>query len=160
MILAADPGLYGALALWDPETQALTISDLPFTEKKVRGAKALRKVQDEALMVAAVETFRFMGATVFVIERVGGMPGQSAPAAFNFGYGCGVLVTAARAAGLRIERVEPSVWKAALRVPRDKNAARARASDMMPTHAHLWPLKKHDGRAEAALLARYGERFL
>jgi hypothetical protein len=28
----------------------------------------------------------------------------------------------------------------------------------MPRHAHLWPLKKHGGRADAALLALYGAR--
>ena len=30
----------------------------------------------------------------------------------------------------------------------------------MTDHAHLWPLKKHDGRAEAALLAWYGSERL
>jgi hypothetical protein len=30
----------------------------------------------------------------------------------------------------------------------------------MPAAAHLWPLIKHDGRAEAALLALYGLRSL
>jgi hypothetical protein len=35
-----------------------------------------------------------------------------------------------------------------------------RASELLPRFAGLWPLVKHDGRAEAALLALYGAREL
>jgi hypothetical protein len=31
---------------------------------------------------------------------------------------------------------------------------------LLPQAAHQWPLRKHDGRAEAALLALYGARQL
>jgi hypothetical protein len=56
--------------------------------------------------------------------------------------------------------VHPRTWKRALGVPREKDGARARASQLLPAHAHLWPLKKHDGRAEAALIATYGVQTL
>jgi hypothetical protein len=52
------------------------------------------------------------------------------------------------------------VWKKALGVPADKDGARARASQLMPENAWLWPLVKHDGRAEAALIAYWGIRTL
>jgi hypothetical protein len=42
--------------------------------------------------------------------------------------------------------------------PAGKDGARARASQLIPSAAHHWPLKKHDGRAEAALLAFYASR--
>jgi hypothetical protein len=45
-------------------------------------------------------------------------------------------------------------------VPKAKDAARARASQLLPQAAHQWPLKKHDGRAESALIALYGARQL
>jgi hypothetical protein len=45
-------------------------------------------------------------------------------------------------------------------VPAEKDGARARASQLLPQHAGHWPLKKHDGRAEAALIALYGWRQL
>jgi hypothetical protein len=38
------------------------------------------------------------------------------------------------------------------------NGARARATQLLPAAAHRWPLVKHDGRAEAALIAYYGRR--
>ena len=54
----------------------------------------------------------------------------------------------------------PRRWKRALHVPKAKDAARARASQLLPEAAHQWRLRKHDGRAEAALLALYGARQL
>jgi crossover junction endodeoxyribonuclease RuvC len=47
-------------------------------------------------------------------------------------------------------------WKKSLGVPADKYAARMRASQLLPEFAHNWPLKKHDGRAEASLISLYG----
>ena len=55
--------------------------------------------------------------------------------------------------------VPPQVWKRRFNLTSDKDASRARASELLPAHAHLWPLKEHDGRAEAALLALYGARY-
>jgi len=47
-----------------------------------------------------------------------------------------------------------------LRVPAAKDAARARASQLLPHAANQWPLKKHDGRAESACIAYWGLRQL
>lgn len=155
IFLAVDPGLTGAVAEYNTVTDHLVVHDMPVTEREFSGKK--RKVMDEEATVRLISGAS-LWATHFIIERVGGMPGQSGPGAFTFGYGCGVLMTAARCNGFIIERVEPSRWKAALRVPADKNRARERASELMPKWSHLWPLKKHDGRAEAALLALYGAK--
>jgi hypothetical protein len=45
-------------------------------------------------------------------------------------------------------------------VPAAKDGARARASQLLPGAADQWPLVKHDGRAEAALIALWGIRSL
>ena len=44
--------------------------------------------------------------------------------------------------------------------PADKNASRRRASEFFPDCADQWKLAKHDGRAEAAMLAWYGLGFV
>lgn len=151
MILAVDPGLYGAFAWTDGV--ALAVRDMSLREDLVNGKP--RKLIDEARVFARLRTAR-LHASVLVIEQVGGMPGQSGPAAFTFGYGVGMIVGAAQALGYRIEKVAPARWKGALGVPANKDGARARASEHWPRQAGLWPLKKHDGRAEAALIALYG----
>ena len=157
MILACDPGLSGAFAFWPSEPEpALHISDMPTTLMKTSKGKERRFIDERGVF----NLIYCSGATRLVIEDVNGAPGQSAPAAFSFGYGVGIIIGAAIATGLEIERVPASVWKRAMRAPADKRGSRARASELMPASAHLWPLAKHDGRAEAAMLALYAERHL
>lgn len=132
---------------------------MPTQKREIKG-RAVRTIIDEAEVLSTLQFFASMGATHLFIEQVQGLPGQSAPAAFNFGMGYGIVRMAARAAGLAIESVPPTLWKAELRVPKDKRAARGRASEMLPMLAHLWPLQKDDGKAEAAMLSLYGERWI
>jgi hypothetical protein len=148
MILTCDPGLKGAFALVYPGE--LRMWSMPVYTRKV-GSKE-RAALDEDAAIEIIKYAAVMGADEFVIEKVGGVQGQSASAAFTFGYGVGVLVTAARLQGMRIERVPAVTWKRALKAPADKQASRARASELMPQWSHLWPLKSHEGRAEAAMI--------
>ena len=164
-LIAIDPGLTGALACYDVGAGRLDVIDMPTQEivkKSARknpktGKKPSRDVIDEVELMALLTTFNDLGYTNLFIEQVGGIPGQSAPAAFTFGYGVGLIVGVARALGMRVERVPAATWKAKLRVPADKREARKRASEILPTHAHLWPFQKDADRAEAAMLAVYGE---
>jgi hypothetical protein len=79
---------------------------------------------------------------------------------FGYGESFGLVrgVLAARAVPYTL--VTPVTSKRSLQVPKAKDGARARASQLLPASAHLWPLKHHHGRAEAALLALYGARQL
>ena len=45
-------------------------------------------------------------------------------------------------------------------IPKAKDGARARASELLPSYSHLWQRVKDDGRAEAALIALWGARML
>lgn len=160
MILACDPGLKGAFALWRPAVPALSVTDMPVFERST--SKGTRTAVDEGKVVDLMMAWASVGVDRLFIELVGGLPGQSSPAAFNFGYGVGVVRAAALAAGLSVKEVPPVVWKRAMKLPSGKAksaAVRAIASDALPNFRNLWPLQKHDGRAEAALLALYGEKY-
>ena len=159
MIVAVDPGVSGAIALNDWACGRLEVIPMPVQHRYIAGRK-LRTVIDEGEVISTLAAFAAMGATHLFIEAVQGLPGQSAPAAFAFGQGYGALRVAGMAAGLILEAVPPAVWKAALKVPKDKRAARQRASEMIPTHRHLWSMAKDDGLAEAALLSIYGQRWV
>lgn len=154
MIVSCDPGLDGAFARYDVLMNDLIIVPMPV----YANGKGKRTI-DDAGIETQLRAWNDIDVTL-VIENVGGVPGQSAPGSFNFGYGVGAIIMCARMLKWRIERVSPGTWKSALRVPRDKQEARARASELMPAFSHLWPLKGHDGRAESALLALYGEQVL
>jgi len=90
------------------------------------------------------------------IEAVGAMPGQGVSSVFAFGKVFGLLLGILAANFIPHTLVPPVRWKRALGVPADKDGARARASQLLPTHAGLWTRAKDDGRAEAALIALYG----
>jgi hypothetical protein len=152
MILACDPGLKGAFALMGEGV--CEIYAMPTKVRKVSGKE--RVVLDEERLTGLIQGIALHHAPDrLVIERVGGVQGQSAAAGFNFGYGVGLTVATARSCDMLIERVEARTWKTALKCPADKKLSRARASELMPQWAHLWPLQKDEGKAEAAMIGYY-----
>ena len=82
---------------------------------------------------------------------------MGATSAFNFGFTTGAIHGILAGLGIPYRTVVPVVWKRYFGLlGQGKDASRAEASRRLPQHAHHWPLKKHDGRAEATLLALYG----
>lgn len=146
--LGIDPGLTGALALYYPDG-SLEIQDMPVYELKTKRAV------DEYALARILDDWSTRTREVW-LEQVGVRPGEGAVGAFTFGRGYGLLRGICCSNFLTIHDVTPSVWKRALKVTGDKDEARQRASALLPRHGRLWPLKKHDGRAEAALIALYG----
>ena len=157
MILAGiDPGLGGAVALLDATTGAvLDVLDMP-TLLLRRGGKHKHELDAHAL-AAALGRDRIGHAFV---EAVGAMPAQGVSSVFSFGKSVGILIGVLATLGTPMTFVAPGVWKKALGVPAAKDGARARASQLMPDAVHHWPLVKHHGRAEAAILGLYGLRQL
>ncbi len=152
-ILGIDPGLSGAFALLCPDN-VLQVFDMPVTERVVNKKK--KRQVDAHGIVGWLELNRYRISKV-VIEKVGAMPGQGVTSSFNFGYTAGVIDACCVAAGLKIEHVYPQVWKRKFGLlGQPKDASRAAASKLLPASAYLWPRKKDDGRAEAALLTIYG----
>lgn len=150
-VMAVDPGLTGALALYDSTTHALQVEDMPTTA-------GLRKklTLDLQSLLGAVDRFATF-ADVCVVEQVGGIPKQGGQ--FRFGYVAGAIDMAAVAAGKELVKWGAAQWKARAGLPtlKDraarKTAARELAMKIFPAHAALFSRVKDDGRAEAALIA-------
>lgn len=149
-ILGIDPGMSGALSIWDGKE--LMVYDMPTFE--IKKGKTLRKRIDISRLKSIVETCDY--DTHVFIEQVSAQPGNGAAAAFTYGFGCGVIEAVIQCCGLSFTYVLPQVWKKAMQCPKDKDGARQRASQLLPNYAHNWDCKKDDGRAEAALIALYG----
>lgn len=130
--------------------------------------KKTRTLVDPQPVLTFLQGWKAAGAETVLIERVGGLPGQSAARGFAFGEGCGVIRACAELAGLRVAFVEPAIWRAKLGVraevrPDEKDskaASRRVALREFPNAEPLFRRKKDDGLWEAALLALYAERFL
>ncbi len=162
IILSADPGVTGAVASYDTVTGRLATHDMPVLKKG--NSAGVKSVLDEVEVLSLFSLYHDLGARHFFLEQVNGFPGQSAPRAFNFGVGYGVLRMASLACGYQLNPVPAATWKTAMRAPKDKLASIQRASELIPTHSHLWSSggsqAQRSGRAEAAMLALYGERVL
>lgn len=148
-ILGIDPGLSGALALYDVDG-SLEVIDIPTLQLK-------KRVIDEYALARIVDDWSGRIREVW-LEQVGVRPGEGAVGAFAFGRGYGLIRGLCTASFLPIIDVTPASWKRAMNVSADKDAARAKASALFPRYSGCWPLKKHDGRAEAALIALHGMR--
>jgi crossover junction endodeoxyribonuclease RuvC len=143
IILGIDPGLTGGLAFYAPSNpRAVAALDIPLAggEVDVDAFTALIRQHDPDLGV---------------IERAAAMPGQGVVSTFKFGAAYGALRAAVAASGVPLHVVAPGVWKRHFRLSADKEQARALAIRLWPGVGHFSRKKDH-GRAEAALLARYG----
>jgi crossover junction endodeoxyribonuclease RuvC len=166
IICGCDPGLDGAISFLDPAKFAIAIDDMPTLLLK-RGGKSKREVDGHAL----VRIFRRQRPDHVFLEIAGAVPriksegtnrkgGQGVSSAFASGEGYGIIRGVLAALDIPYSRVPAQVWKKKLGVPAEKDGARARAQQLLPASADLWPLKKHHGRAEAALIALHGAREL
>jgi crossover junction endodeoxyribonuclease RuvC len=148
-ICGIDPGLSGAIAFYCPEADLLEVHDMPVHD--VKGKKHIDLYQLGMLF----DSMRNVTSKA-IIEDPNAMPKQGVTSSFRFGFACGVAQGVVAANIIPMDLVKPRVWKNRMNVPADKDGARQKASQRLPKHAKLWPLKKHDGRAEAALLCLYG----
>ncbi|HUZ74554.1 MAG TPA: hypothetical protein VMU87_16335 [Stellaceae bacterium] len=146
-ILGIDPGLGGALALLTPLGE-LTVEDTPL-RVLTRGGKAARSI-DAAMLARLV---REMAPTHAAIERVGAMPGQGVTSMFSFGRSAGTVEGVLAALAVPVSYVSPQTWQRGVGMPKGQDGARARAGELLPAYAGRWPLKRHHGRADAALIA-------
>ncbi|MEK9751604.1 MAG: hypothetical protein VW338_00110 [Rhodospirillaceae bacterium] len=154
IVVGIDPGLSGAI-FWIGGPNGMMFADMP-TVQIDRNGKNKRSVDVGAL----ADMLRHNIPDHVFLEQVGAMPGQGVTSMFAFGQGFGIILGVIGTLGIPMTRVSPMKWKRAMGVPPGKDGARGRASELLPAAAARWPLKKHDGRAEAALIAEYGRRLL
>jgi crossover junction endodeoxyribonuclease RuvC len=147
LIIGVDPGLTGAVAVLGPAGEIEHLADLPVIHDG-----RLAWIDGGALQTLLIETVAGRPARA-VVERVGAMPRQGVASAFTFGVTFGSILAVLQARQIAIELVTPAVWKRALGLGSDKRASLDKARLLFPA-ADL-RLAKHDGRAEALLLAHW-----
>jgi crossover junction endodeoxyribonuclease RuvC len=153
MIVGIDPGKSGAIFVYDPDIGCNVVGDVP-TMKLQRAGKSPKEVPDFPQWRNTWLPLLRMADHV-VIEQVTGSIGTGAQAGmFNFGYSAGFVLALVLEAGKPYTFMTPQAWKKQVGLKgSDGEASRRMASRLLPSCAALWPLKKHDGRAEAALMA-------
>jgi crossover junction endodeoxyribonuclease RuvC len=147
LAIGIDPGLSGGIAILDASGEVELAADLPIIRDK-----SLAWVDGKELQTLILCTLQGRPASAMV-ERVSSMPGQGVASSFQFGVGFGSILGVLQALHIRIELVPASSWKRFCGLSRDKRASLDKARLMFPdAELHL---AKHEGRAEALLLAHY-----
>ena len=149
--IGIDPGKGGAIAILDGYGEIVTVEDMPVAARTVVGS-VLTDIIDDALMVSGDVLNDAVDITA-IVEQVHSMPKQGVASSFDFGKSYGIVLGVLAGARVHVEHVSPQRWKRAMRLPADKEACRLRAIDRWPGQSHLFKLKKHADRAEAALIA-------
>ncbi len=127
---------------------------MPIGEDGRVDGEALRQAWANLVIDAA--TIEKVGNITRIKGRAMGISGR-----FNFGWDAGVPSTVLRILGVPASYVDPTVWKPAVGVTADKKTSLALARRMWPAHADTaFKRVKDNGRAEAALMAHYGQRHL
>lgn len=156
-VLGVDPGFTGALAFYDAGSRQLAeVFDMPVTKEK-KGSK--RTIVDLPALAALIEPFA-KHTLLGVIEDVAARPGQGVSSMFRFGYSSGAVAGVVVANLISLHLTTPAIWKSLMGVTAGKKTSRDLAAKLFPDHAALFARAKDDGRAEAALIAKFGERLL
>lgn len=146
-LLAIDPGLTGAMALYDDELLSLILRDIPVAKKGGR-----TEVLD-AQLAGMIQGFC---PDVAVLELVHSLPKQGVASTFKFGVNFGVLKGVLAGLSIPVHFITPQEWRRIARVPGrggDKGASRIRAAQLFPAEAASFARVKDHGRADAALIA-------
>jgi crossover junction endodeoxyribonuclease RuvC len=154
IILGIDPGLSGALALYDTSEQTVEVFDMPALEL-VRNGKTKREVSAQAL----ANLLAGRGIKAAFLERVNAMPGQGVTSVFSFGRSTGIVEGILAAYDIPTTLVTPQAWQKAVGQRAGKDGSRERAMQLFPAQADLFQRKKDDGRSDAALIAYYGAKL-
>jgi crossover junction endodeoxyribonuclease RuvC len=145
--LGVDPGLSGALAIVETINGLPTLVDAIDMPATGTGAKARVDI------IAAAEWIAKHAPSMAYVERAQAFPGQGASSGFSYGRTVGSIEAVIALCQIPMQLVEASRWKQRLRLPgKDKEAARQKALMLFPAQHALLALKRHHGRAEAALI--------
>lgn len=144
LICGIDPGVTGGIAfLYEDGLGAAC--DIPTINGEVNGS-ALRTI------------FRQLQPDLTIIERAQAMPKQGVVSTFKFGQAYGTLRGILAGLGLSYNLVGPREWKKHFALDADKEKSRRLAIDFWGPE--FFNRKKDHGRAEAALIAKYGMDIL
>jgi len=149
-----DVGNNGAIALI-VDGRLERVEDMPIVEIQ-RGKTVKRQVSAQAL----VGIIKDMQPTHAAVEKVASMPNQGVASMFAFGRSAGVIEGVLAALEVPVSYVQPAVWARTMNKGYGKDASRHRAMELHPDKQEWFKLVKHDGRAEAVLIAMWGMKQL
>lgn len=167
LTIAIDPGLSGAIAAMDESglrgMHDMPTRPIPKASGKTRNEVDPRKLRDilRALIPAdekAIVVMEAMHAFMGSGTRVGSMSSQASLAATK-----AVICTVCELSGFDVAFVTPREWQRLYGIKATPSETTKQQSLRLARSLYgisPFPLAKHDGRADAVLIARYAQRNL
>lgn len=142
--LGIDPGKNGGIAvIWESGRTDVQVYD------STALIKTARSIRDDDVIAC--------------VEKVGAMPKQGVTSTFNFGTGYGIIQGVLMAYNIPFQLVPPQKWKKEFGLNSDKQRSIEVCQRLFP-EVNLYRTErctvKHDGMAEALLMALYAKRRL
>ena len=139
-IIGIDLGKQGAVAVIDDYDMGVCVYDMPGT------------IEEKRVILSEIGSVKCAWIEKPFFPRMIGIKN-----AVTIATAYGELKACLFFAGIPTFEVTPAIWKRHFGLSTDKDASRALAGQHFPDQAHLWKLKKQDGRAESVLIALYGK---
>lgn len=165
-VIGLDPGIVGAIALYEPGVE-IVVADLP-----TFWTGASRRIHGR-LLLEWIEAHR---PDIAFVENVWSRPGEGGSSGFRFGRATGAIESAVQCAKVRMRLVAPITWKlhwglsprrvkGAPKPPKVppaeiKERSRLFAIKTFPEAAGMLDLKRRHNLAEALLIAAYGAHVM
>lgn len=158
IFLGIDPGLTGAVAAVD-SAGTCAVEDLPTTP--IPGGGLVKRRVDGLELARMLRHMVPDGhACMVVIEDVQAIGGSAVQTMGSMMRSVGVIEATAEILRLPIKRALPRTWKKFYGLGAEKDASLQIARELYPLAAHKLARVKDHNRAEALLLAHYGQARL
>lgn len=153
IVIAVDPGVTGALAIYQSENRSIRVYDIPTKFVSVNQKKR-RALDYEQLAEHFRHLVIYEYESFLVTERMRPFPHDTPTTAFRLAEVYGAIKGMAYMQDLKVIDVEPIAWKTFYNLRgKDKEASLNEARRFYP-EVDL-SLKKHHNRAEALLILRF-----
>lgn len=150
MIVGIDPGQTGALAFMRGG-KVEAVSDMPTMGRLHGKGQAVNAAELASILLE-------QKPRLAILEAVSAMPGQGVSSTFRFGESFGVVMGVLGALQIPVKFASPQTWKKRAGLTgKEKDAARTMAIMLHPEASDQLTRKKDCGRADAILIAKFGQ---
>lgn len=159
MLISIDPGIRGALAFFGPNGR-VAVHDMPVRAKQGNG-KVRNEVDPKALQALLRRCAPADEKGLVVMENLNTFAGGSVQTMGSLEATKAVICTVCELSGFDMAFVSPKTWQGFFgirKTPSSDTKAQSLKLARELFGMEYCPLQKHDGRADALLIGRYGQR--
>jgi len=159
MLIGIDPGLRGAIALLTASGR-VAVHDMPTRAKQGNG-KVRNEIDPKALQAILRRLVPADESGLVVMENLNTFAGGSVQTMGSLEATKAVITTVCELSGFDVAFVSPRTWQGFYgikRTPSEDTKTQSLRIARQLFGNEFCPLKKHDGRADALLIARYAQR--